>query len=127
MIIGIGVDVCAVARWQAMAARRPGLVRRLLTEEEASGAPESQAARFAAKEALAKALGAPPSLRWLDVEVVRTPGVDGLAGPPRFVMTDTVAAAAAELQVTRTHLSITHDGGLAVAFVVCEGDDAARQ
>ncbi|MDR0416222.1 MAG: holo-ACP synthase [Propionibacteriaceae bacterium] len=124
MIVGVGVDVCAVQRWAAMAARRPGLVRRLLTEAEAATPPESQAARFAAKEALAKALGGPSGVSWLDVEVVSA-GSGGVNGPPRLVLRGTAAAAAAQRGVTRTHLSLSHDGGVAVAFVVCEGRDPA--
>jgi holo-[acyl-carrier protein] synthase len=97
VIVGIGVDLCSVERWEAMVARRPAVVARLLTPAEAAKNPTSQAARFAAKEALAKALGAPMGLAWLDAEVVT------------------------ELGVTRVHLSISHDAGLAIAYVVCEG------
>ncbi len=116
MIVGIGVDLCSVERWEAMVARRPAVVARLLTPAEAAKNPASQAARFAAKEALAKALGAPMGLAWLDAEVVT-----GRAGEPVFELRGTVAARAAELGVTRVHLSISHDAGLAIAYVVCEG------
>ena len=57
MIIGVGIDVCDVARFAESVARRPGLVNRLFTAREAERPMASQAARFAAKEALAKALG----------------------------------------------------------------------
>jgi holo-[acyl-carrier protein] synthase len=114
VIVGVGVDVCPVERWTALAARRPGLVRRLLTEAEAAVPPESQAARFAAKEALAKALGG-PSARWHDAEVATD-----ASGKPYFILRGSAAAAAERLGVARTHLSISHDAGLAVAFVVCE-------
>jgi holo-[acyl-carrier protein] synthase len=117
MIRGVGVDVCDIGRWQAMVERRPGVVRRLLTEAEAAGPSESQAARFAAKEALAKALGATEGLRWLDAEVVRTQ-----SGPPTWRLTGTVAELAAARGITRIHLSLSHDAGVAIAFVVCEGE-----
>ena len=115
MIVGIGLDVCDIGRWREMVARRPRAVERLLTPAEAQLNHTSQAARFAAKEALAKALGAPGGLGWQDAEVV----VDDL-GRPSFRLSGTVAARAAELGVTHVHLSITHDSGIASAFVVCE-------
>ncbi len=119
MIVGIGVDVCEIARWQAMVERRPNAVGRLLTPAEAALGSASQAARFAAKEALAKALGAPAGLGWHDAEVV----VDETSRPS-LVVRGTVAARAAELGVTGFHLSLSHDGGLAVAMVVAEGRTA---
>ena len=77
--------------------------------------PASLAARFAAKEALAKSLGAPGNLRWHDATIHRVIG-----GPPELEITGTVAARAAELGVTRFHLSISHDAGIASAVVVAE-------
>jgi holo-[acyl-carrier protein] synthase len=76
----------------------------------------SLAARFAAKEALAKALGAPRGLLWTDAEVITGPG-----GRPDLQVAGTVAAAAARLGVTGWHLSISHDAGLASAVVIAEG------
>lgn len=115
MIVGIGVDVCGVERWEQMARRRPGVLAKLLNPAEANLAPHSQAARFAAKEALAKALGVPRGMNWLDSEVV----VSEL-GQPCFVMRGTVATAAAELGVTDVHVSLSHDAGVATAFVILE-------
>lgn len=115
MIVGIGTDLCVIERFEAMLARRPGITERVLTPGERSLPVRSQAARFAAKEALAKALRSPGGLRWLDAEVVTDQ-----AGAPAFVLTGTVARAAAALGVSRVHLSLSHDGGLATAFVVCE-------
>ncbi|MDR1806608.1 MAG: holo-ACP synthase [Propionibacteriaceae bacterium] len=118
MILGIGVDVCDIARWEKMAARRPGLVRKLLTEAEAALPAWSQAARFAAKEALAKALPvAPPQLQWHDAEVVM-----GEDGKPHFKFTDPLAGLLEFFGTTGIHLSLTHDAGVAVALVVLEGD-----
>ena len=115
MIVGIGIDVCSVDRWEAMVARRPAVVARLLTPAEAARNSTSQAARFAAKEALAKALGAPLGLSWLDAEVVSAE-----SGEPALEIRGTVAARAADLGVTRIHLSLSHDAGLAMAYVICE-------
>ncbi len=114
-MVGVGVDVVDVDRFAAALARTPGLAARVLTAAERERPVSSLAARFAAKEALAKALGAPTGLRWHDVAVAAEPG-----GRPSLQVTGTVAAALAERGVTGTHVSLSHDGGLAVAMVVLE-------
>jgi holo-[acyl-carrier protein] synthase len=97
-------------------------LRRLFTAAEVercgrSRAPsESLAARFAAKEALAKALGAPAGLHWQDAEVVSES-----SGRPLFTLRGTVAARAEEVGATSVHLSLSHDAGIASAVVVLEG------
>ena len=75
----------------------------------------SLAARFAAKEALAKALGAPGDLAWHDAEVVSEE-----SGRPVFLMRGTVAARAEEVGAVHVHLSLSHDAGIASAVVVLE-------
>ncbi|RGA04766.1 holo-ACP synthase [Microbispora triticiradicis] len=115
MIVGIGVDVVDVARLRAALERTPGLRRRLFTEAEAVLPPESLAARFAAKEAVAKALGGPPGLGHLDAEVVR-----GAHGRPEVRLTGRAAEVARGLGVRRWHVSLSHDGGMAVAYVIAE-------
>jgi holo-[acyl-carrier protein] synthase len=115
-IVGVGIDVVDVARFLAALERVPRLAERLFTEPERGMPPASLAARFAAKEALAKALGAPGNLRWHDATVHRVIG-----GPPELTITGTVSARAAELGVTRFHVSISHDAGIASAVVVAEG------
>jgi holo-[acyl-carrier protein] synthase len=116
VIVGIGTDVVEIARLQQSLVRTPSMRERLFTPDEAGLPEESLAARFAAKEALAKALGAPGGLSWQDAEVVTDAG-----GRPGLELHGSVAARAAELGVVRTHLSLSHDGGVAVAFVVLEG------
>jgi len=116
VIVGVGIDVVDVARFAATLERVPGLVVRLFTPAERGLAPVSLAARFAAKEAVAKALGAPAGLSWQDATVRRVAGAQ-----PVVEITGTVAARAAELGVTRLHLSISHDAGIASAMVVAEG------
>ncbi len=89
-------------------------------QNSVSGRPrhaESLAARFAAKEALAKALGAPGGMAWTDAEVHADD-----SGDPRLEITGTVAARAAALGVTRLHLSMSHDGGIASAVVIAESE-----
>ena len=115
MIVGVGIDVCDLDRFAASIRRRPGLVTRLFTPAEAGLPIASQAARFAAKEALAKALGGPAGLVWLDAEVI----TDG-DGKPSFRITGTVAAAASALGVATIHVSLSHDAGIASAVVICE-------
>jgi holo-[acyl-carrier protein] synthase len=115
-IVGVGVDVVDVARLQRALTRTPSLADRLFTEgERASGRPEQLAARFAAKEAAAKALGAPGGLRWRDAEVVVEAG-----GRPRLAVHGAVAEEAEAQGIRTWHLSMSHDGGIATAVVVAE-------
>ncbi len=116
MIVGVGIDLVEVARFAAVLGRTPGVARRLFTVDElAVGTAERLAARFAAKEAVVKALAAPPGLRWHDCEVRREPG-----GRPLLVVRGTVAAAADRVGVRHWHVSLTHSGGMAAAMVVAE-------
>ena len=121
MIVGVGIDVVPVARFAEAMARTPSMAARLFTASElvtSHGEPrtaESLAARFAAKEALAKALGAGGGMHWTDAEV-RTDG----SGRPSLAVTGTVAERAASLGVTRWHVSLSHDGGIASATVIAE-------
>ncbi|WP_344391584.1 holo-ACP synthase [Streptomyces vastus] len=122
VIIGVGIDVAEIERFEASLQRTPALAQRLFLPSELllpSGERRgvaSLAARFAAKEALAKALGAPSGLYWTDAEVV----VED-SGQPRLRVTGTVAARAAELGVRSWHVSLSHDAGVASAVVVAEG------
>jgi holo-[acyl-carrier protein] synthase len=123
VIVAVGIDVVLVDRFTGALARTPLLAERLFTDAERltdSGNPrsaESLAARFAAKEAVAKALGAPVGLHWHDCEIVTDPD-----GRPWLTVSGTVAEVAAERGVTRWHLSLSHDGGIASAVVVAERD-----
>jgi holo-[acyl-carrier protein] synthase len=116
MIVGVGIDVVDVERFMKTLERTPGLRDRVFTEKEAAKPPASLAARFAAKEALAKALGAPAGMQWHDAEV-RTDDT----GRPWLEITGTVAEKAAQLGVQSMHLSLSHDAGIASAVVVLEG------
>ena len=115
MIVGIGTDLVVVERFERVLERRPAIGERLLTEGERGRSIESMAARFAAKEALAKALGSPGGMRWLDCEVVRDEH-----GRPRFEVRGTVEARVRALGIESIHVSLSHDGGFAIATVVCE-------
>ncbi|MEU8822188.1 holo-ACP synthase [Streptomyces sp. NPDC048636] len=122
MIIGVGIDVAEIDRFADALRRTPGLAERLFVADELtlpSGERRgiaSLAARFAAKEALAKSLGAPGGLRWTDAEVVTED-----SGRPRLTVRGTVAARAAELGVRGWHISLSHDAGVASAVVIAEG------
>ena len=115
MIVGVGIDVVDIDRFEEALDRTPGLRDRLFTPGEAARPLASMAARFAAKEALAKALGAPVGMAWHDAEV----GSES-SGRPVLEMRGTVLARADELGVGSVHLSLSHDAGIASAVVVLE-------
>jgi holo-[acyl-carrier protein] synthase len=117
VIVGVGIDVVDLVRFEEALVRTEGLAERLFTEGERDLPMRSLAARFAAKEALAKALGAPRGLLWTDAEVVV-----GAGGRPHLVVRGTVEAAAARLGVTDWHISLSHDAGIASAVVIAEGE-----
>ncbi|WP_330240321.1 holo-ACP synthase [Streptomyces sp. NBC_00525] len=122
MIIGVGIDVAEIQRFDAALERTPQLAARLFVDRELllpggeRRGTASLAARFAAKEALAKALGAPRGLLWTDAEVYVEE-----SGQPRLRVRGTVAARAAELGVKHWHVSLSHDAGVASAVVIAEG------
>jgi holo-[acyl-carrier protein] synthase len=125
MIIGIGMDLIEVTRIARLIERHPKrATERLFTPDECaycSGSrtpEESYAARFAAKEALLKALGTGWSggVAWHDVEVVARP-----SGAPSIRLTGVAQATAARLGVETIHVSLTHTRDLAAAYVVLEG------
>ena len=115
MIVGIGIDVVDITRFGETLERSPRLGQRLFTEAEQALPLASGAARFAAKEALAKALGAPVGMEWTDCTVHRTEG-----GAPVLEYVGTVADRIAALGISNIHLSLSHDAGIASAVVVCE-------
>jgi holo-[acyl-carrier protein] synthase len=114
-VVGVGIDVVDISRFVESLRRTPGLAERLFTPAELDRAPASLAARFAAKEALAKALGAPGNLAWHDAEVVSES-----SGRPTLSLQGTIAAHAARLGAVHVHLSLSHDAGIASAVVVLE-------
>ena len=115
MIVGVGIDVVDLDRFEESLRRTPALRERLFTPSEASRPHASRAARFAAKEAIAKALGAPVGMAWHDAEIVSEE-----TGRPRFEIRGTVLAQAESLGVRHVHVSLSHDAGIASAVVVLE-------
>jgi holo-[acyl-carrier protein] synthase len=116
VILGIGVDVADIRRLEAALTRTPQLASRLFAESEQELPIRSLAGCFAAKEAVAKALGAPAGLRWTDAILRRD-----FRGRPLLETRGTVAGVAASLGVTAWHVSISHDAGICVAMVIAEG------
>ncbi len=115
MIVGVGIDVVDVERFGVSLSRTPGLADRLFTPEEAERPLASLAARFAAKEALAKALGAPEGMHWHDAEIRSEE-----SGRPVLEMRGSVLRRANDLGVGSVHVSLSHDAGIASAVVVLE-------
>lgn len=126
MIIGLGLDISQALRFERIlagpSARR--FVERVFTDSERAYCDRFQlpkdraqryAARFAAKEALVKAIGTRHRVRWRDVEVVREP-----SGRPALRLSGAAQEHAARRGAARVHLTLTHDAGLAAAVVVLE-------
>ncbi|MFV0373515.1 holo-ACP synthase [Microbacterium sp.] len=119
MIVGIGVDLVDIPRFERSLARTPRLGERLFSPAERALKPRSLAARYAAKEALIKALGGSDGVHWREIEVT-----SAASGRPVFSLTGSTAAVVASRGITAVHLSLSHDAGLATAYVVAEGPDA---
>jgi holo-[acyl-carrier protein] synthase len=121
-VVGVGIDICPVDRLRR-AVQRHGdrFLRRIFTDEERAyshsrGNPEeSLAARFAAKEAASKALGAPKGIGWHDVEVV--PARPG-EREPRLVLRGRAAEVADARGVATILVSLTHAEGVAAAVAI---------
>jgi holo-[acyl-carrier protein] synthase len=114
-IVGIGVDVVDLARFERALDRTPRLRERLFTDEERVLPLRSLAGRFAAKEALLKALGATDGVGWHDMRVV-----SGADGNPDLEVSGRAAEIVAARGIASLHVSMSHDAGVAIAFVVAE-------
>ena len=115
MIVGIGIDVVDIARFERSIVRTPALVERLFAESERDRPARSLAARFAAKESLIKALGGHAIIRWHEMQVVQD-----AEGNPDFELSGGLADHVRRLGIDHVHLSMSHDAGIASAFVVLE-------
>ena len=124
MIAGIGTDIVLFERFQRFIDEgNTSLLQRLFTERERSlcadrkGSAACYAARFAAKEAFLKALGLGlrDGLSWQDMEVIN----DDL-GKPRLHLSGKALEVFSAKQLSSIFLSLSHDGGYAVAMVVLE-------
>jgi len=124
MIYGIGVDIAAISRFQSFLDKNnSALLNRLFSESELTtctkrkDASSCLAARFAAKEAFMKALGTGlrDGLSWKDIEVRN----DEL-GKPELLLSGRAQEIVTARQIQNTLLSLSHDGGKAIAMVVLE-------
>ena len=121
MVIGVGVDVVDIERFRTSLARTPTMRTRVFTDVELDYvAPQldqvpSLAARFAAREAVMKAMGLGlGAFGFHDVWVE----IDHDSGAPRLVVTGQAAKLAADRGIDSWHVSLSHDGGVATAMVV---------
>lgn len=120
MIVGVGVDLVDIPRFERSLARTPRLLERLFAPAERELKPHSLAARYAAKEALIKALGGSEGVRWSEIEVASEP-----SGRPVFALSGETAATVASRGIRTLHLSLSHDAGLATAYVIAENPEAS--
>ena len=118
-IVGLGVDICEIARMERALTRHPSMRARMFTTEEIAYCDgkarpaESYAGRFAAREATIKALGGYRGRRWQDISVSRDP-----SGAPSIRLHGNAKLRADSLGVTRVLVTFTHERTNAVAFAV---------
>jgi holo-[acyl-carrier protein] synthase len=118
-LVSLGVDLCSIPRMERALARHPTMSRRVFTDEEVAYCDsrarpaESYAGRFAAREAVIKALGGYWGKRWKDISVARHP-----SGAPSILLAGNAARRAESLGIERFMVSFTHDHEVAVAFCV---------
>lgn len=124
MILGTGIDLVEIQRIRdALQRHGPSFATRILTAAEWAycnshqDAAPSVAARFAAKEAVSKALGIGigASLQWHDIEVVRLP-----SGQPSIRLSEAGHRELLRLGGRTVHLSLTHERGHAAAIAILE-------
>jgi holo-[acyl-carrier protein] synthase len=123
MIVGMGVDIVEIDRLRKIVQRTPRFTERVFTPDERTfceshhdPAPHC-AARFAAKEAVFKALGTgwAKGVTWLDVEVQRTE-----AGAPKLVLQGEALRLSQQMGAQRIHISLSHSDHYAIATVILE-------
>jgi holo-[acyl-carrier protein] synthase len=131
LVAGVGVDAVDVERFRRVLQRRPGVAERVFTDAERADcarggdAAERLAARFAAKEAVLKALGRGiGAVPLRELEVTRHPGPGPGRGAPSLRLGPAAAALSAERRVAHWHLSLTHTASVAMAIVVAEATPA---
>jgi holo-[acyl-carrier protein] synthase len=127
VIIGVGVDAVDIQRIDHLVqAYGERFLHRVYTEKEIEYAflstaklHERLAGRFAVKEAVLKVLGTGKSggILWKDVETLRGPG-----GKPRIILHGKAKEHADNLGISAVHVSISHDGKMALGFVIAEGE-----
>ena len=122
MILGTGVDTVSLSRFESKLTETPRLKDRLFLDIEtvndgAEAGIQTLAGRFAAKEAVIKALGGEPGIEWHGIEVGKES-----SGKPVIWLHGETAKLALRAGVRKLHVSISHDGDAAIAFVIAEGE-----
>jgi holo-[acyl-carrier protein] synthase len=118
-ILGLGVDICEIARMERALTRHPTMRQRVFTPEEVAYCDskarpaESYAGRFAAREAVIKALGGYRGKGWQEISVTRAP-----SGAPAIRLEGNAKQRASALGVTDVLITFTHEKTNAVAFAV---------
>jgi holo-[acyl-carrier protein] synthase len=123
-VLGAGVDLCEVDRMRRVLARTPGFAARVFTDDEQAycrarrDPAERFAARFAAKEAVLKAMGVGlGACAFRDIEVVRAE-----SGAPSLALHGAAAELAAARGIARWHVSLSHTSVVAEALVIAVGE-----
>jgi holo-[acyl-carrier protein] synthase len=117
VILGTGIDIVQVSRFEGKLSDTPRLADRLFLDVERDGASiNTLAGRFAAKEAVIKALGGAPGIEWYGIEVGKE-----TTGKPVIWLHGETAKLALRLGIRKFHVSISHDGDMAAAYVIAEG------
>jgi holo-[acyl-carrier protein] synthase len=123
-VLGVGVDLCEVDRMRRVLARTPGFAARAFTDDEQAycrarrDPAERFAARFAAKEAVLKAMGVGlGACAFRDIEVVRAE-----SGAPSLALHGAAAELAAARGIARWHVSLSHTSMVAEALVMAVGE-----
>ena len=123
MIRGIGTDLCQISRMERLVGEAAFLARYFDPQEQAYikargvGAAASMAGHFAAKEAFAKAVGK----GFFGLPPCEIAGCHDEYSAPFYRLGPGARQALEDRGATRAHLSISHEGGLALAFCVLEG------
>ena len=115
MVVGVGVDLVNITRFEEHVMKQPKLLERLFVPAEIDAPLKTIAGRFAAKEALIKALGGSDGVAWQEIEIT-----NNSLGKPEIHTSGKTAATVSAAGISRLHLSISHDAGMAVAMVVAE-------
>ena len=121
MIIGVGIDACEVARVRkALGRHGERFFLKICSPAELALCGDRDqalflAGRFAVKEAFSKVLDGAHGVRWHDVEITRLPN-----GKPEIRLHETAIERAEQYGIDTWHVSLSHDGGMAVAVVIGE-------
>ena len=115
MILGLGIDLVEIERFARQLEQTPNLKQRLFAAAEQDLAIESLAARFAVKEALAKAIGDPRLLSWVEIELTKNE-----LDKPSVLLNGTTKANVESRGVRNITVSLTHTDQSAAAVVILE-------